>query len=306
MEKALAILKEQNNELKIIPDNKEDKNNFLDDIKSLLIGNEKLKEIFINNPKSIISGALQIYNAGLNFSKYKEQAYIIPYGKVAQVQISYKGFQKLFNESNIDYNIEVQKVFNKDSIRITGYNKNDFEIIEEEKKGLTLEDFEKFNIQKPIAFYGYIKRKRDNEIIYKELWTVKMLENFSKKFSSNSWENGILKTGSAWGASFNEMSEKTIIKSLIRKSFSLDLSNNEKLLNAITIDQASIEGDKIKYVDNMQEQPLQQKNNDPIFNEFEKLIKDREDKEKLLEEWEMTEGNVDFQKALFRRVKNNE
>lgn len=44
--------------------------------------------------------------------------------------------------------------------------------------------------------------------------------------------------------------------------------------------------------------------NDPIFNEFEKLIKDREDKEKLLEEWEMTGGDIGYQKALFERVKN--
>lgn len=302
MEKALVILKEENNKLNIIPD--KDKNRFLNNIKSILIGNEKLTTIFNTNPLSIISGALQIYNAGLSFAKYKEQAYIIPYKNVAQVQISYKGFQKLFNENNADYDIEVKKVFDKNKIKITGYNKSDFEILEEEdKKDLSIEDFEKFNTQKPIAFYGYIKRKSDNQIFYKELWTIKMLENFSKKFSSNSWDNGSLKIGSAWSSSFNEMAEKTIIKSLIRKSFSLDLSNNEKLLNAITIDQASIEGDKIKYVDNMQEQSSQPKN-DPIFNEFENLIKDREDKEQLLEEWEMTDGDIGCQKALFDRIKN--
>lgn len=44
--------------------------------------------------------------------------------------------------------------------------------------------------------------------------------------------------------------------------------------------------------------------NDPIFNEFEKLIKNRDDKEQLLEEWEMANGNIEFEKALFERVKN--
>ena len=44
--------------------------------------------------------------------------------------------------------------------------------------------------------------------------------------------------------------------------------------------------------------------NDPLFNEFENLIKDREDKEQLKEEWEMTGGDINYQKALFERVKN--
>ena len=44
--------------------------------------------------------------------------------------------------------------------------------------------------------------------------------------------------------------------------------------------------------------------NDPIFNEFENLIKDREDKEQLLEEWEEANGDFGFQKALIERVKN--
>lgn len=247
MELILKNLSEQNNQLKVIPDS--DKKSFLEDLKSTIIGNGKMMDILKNNPSSIVSGALSIYNAGLSFAKYKEQAYIIPYGKVAQVQVSYKGYQKLFNKGNPDFEIYIEKIFDEKTIKITGLNKGDFEIMETETKQLTLADFEKYNTKEPIAFAGYIRNKNTKEIIYKELWTSNMLKDFSKKFSQNSWEDGKLKSASAWGSSFNEMAEKTITKSLIRKSFTLDLTYNEKLTKALEIDQASVSGDNINYVD---------------------------------------------------------
>ncbi|MDR2527261.1 MAG: hypothetical protein LBC92_05310 [Rickettsiales bacterium] len=77
MELIIKELKTQNNDFIVLKDN--EKVEFLDDIKSIVIGNDRLIECIKKNLRTFVSGCLSIKNSGLSFNRIKEQAYLIPY-----------------------------------------------------------------------------------------------------------------------------------------------------------------------------------------------------------------------------------
>ena len=203
-------------------------------------------------PDTVVKAAIVAAGMNLPINPNLGFAYIIPYnnkkkekttlasGKVvwkesyqmeAQFQMGYKGFIQLAQRSN------QFKRINASDVRYGEYQGIDR--MSGEVKINWEEDDEKREKLKVVGYVGYFKLLNGFE---KELYmSVEELTNHAKKYSQ-SFKKGY----GLWVDQFDVMAKKTVLKLLISKYGALSTSLQE----AILADQAAVEEDGYKYVDN--------------------------------------------------------
>lgn len=199
---------------------------FMSSIITVQNSNPQLKEC---EPMSIIGAAAVAATLDLPINKNLGFAHIVPYGKVAQFQMGYKGFIQLAMRTGQYQTINACPIYDGEFIsenRLTGEIVFDFNA----KKSDTI-----------IGFAAYFKMINGFEkTIY---WTKEKITNHAKKYSK-SFNN----SSSRWQQDFNVMALKTVIKSLISKWGILSID----MQTAIVTDQAvikSTEIEDIEYID---------------------------------------------------------
>lgn len=211
-------------------------------------------------PESVIKAAITAASMKLPIDPNLGFAYIIPYNNkvktkeivtkedgstfertvetwqmVAQFQLGYKGFIQLAQRSG---------QFKR--INATDVREGEYKGIDRRSGELDIEWLEnetERNKAKVIGYLGYFRLLNGFE---KELYmTVEELKAHAKKYSKNYAKYG---TG-LWKDQFDVMAKKTVLKLLISKFGALSTS----LQKAILADQASIEEDGYRYIDNEKE-----------------------------------------------------
>lgn len=263
---------------------------FITSILSVVSNNPAIAEC---DQSTILSSALLGEALKLSPSPQLGYYYIVPFNnnkkgcKEAQFQLGYKGYIQLAIRSGQYKNINVVAVKQGELIN---YNP-----LTEELDVKFIEDDDKREKAETIGYYAMFELTNGfKKSIY---WSKKKMLAHAEKYSMGFKAH---KGYTFWEKDFDGMAFKTLLRQLISKwgIMSIDIQNAfEKDMGVIR------EDGSVDYVDNEKIVDIQPKN-DPLFNEFEKLIKDREDKEKLLEEWEEANGDFGFQKALIERVKN--
>ena len=263
---------------------------FITSILSVVSNNPTIAEC---DKSTILSSALLGEALKLSPSPQLGYYYIVPFNntkkgcKEAQFQLGYKGYIQLAIRSGQYKNINVVAVKQGELIN---YNP-----LTEELNVKFIEDDDKREKTETIGYYAMFELTNGfKKSIY---WSKKKMLAHAEKYSMGFKAH---KGYTFWEKDFDGMAFKTLLRQLISKwgIMSIDIQNAfEKDMGVIR------EDGSVDYVDNEKIIDIQPKN-DPLFNEFENLIKDREDKEQLLEEWEMTGGDINYQKALFERVKN--
>lgn len=263
---------------------------FITSILSVVSNNPAIAEC---DQSTILSSALLGEALKLSPSPQLGYYYIVPFNnskkgcKEAQFQLGYKGYIQLAIRSGQYKNINVVAVKQGELIN---YNP-----LTEELDVKFIEDDDKREKAETIGYYAMFELTNGfKKSIY---WSKKKMLAHAEKYSMGFKAH---KGYTFWEKDFDGMAFKTLLRQLISKwgIMSIDIQNAfEKDMGVIR------EDGSVDYVDNEKIIDIQPKN-DPLFNEFEKLIKDREDKEQLLQEWEMTGGDINYQKALFDRIKN--
>jgi recombination protein RecT len=263
---------------------------FITSILSVVSNNPAIAEC---DQSTILSSALLGEALKLSPSPQLGYYYIVPFNntkkgcKEAQFQLGYKGYIQLAIRSGQYKNINVVAVKQGELIN---YNP-----LTEELDVKFIEDDDKREKTETIGYYAMFELTNGfKKSIY---WSKKKMLAHAEKYSMGFKAH---KGYTFWEKDFDGMAFKTLLRQLISKwgIMSIDIQNAfEKDMGVIR------EDGSVDYVDNEKIIDIQPKN-DPLFNEFEKLIKDREDKEQLLQEWEMTGGDINYQKALFDRIKN--
>lgn len=242
---------------------------FTTSVISLASSNEKLKDC---DKKSLLGACLTAASLNLPINQNLGFAYIIPYTDrksgmtIAQFQMGYKGFIQLAQRSGQFKTINVSDVKEgeiKGINRLTG--EIEFSWTEENRESL-----------KTIGFVGYLKLTNGFE---KSLYmTNEELKKHGVRFSQT-----MRKGYGLWVDDFDAMAKKTVIKLLLSKYAPL----TTEMAKAQEVDQAVIEEDQIKYLDNKIETP------DEISEEKERqrLIKYIKDC-KTLEELEMCKDSL--------------
>lgn len=262
---------------------------FITSILSVVSNNPAIAEC---DQSTILSSALLGEALKLSPSPQLGYYYIVPFNnskkgcKEAQFQLGYKGYIQLAIRSGQYKNINVVAVKQGELIN---YNP-----LTEELDVKFIEDDDKREKTETIGYYAMFELANGfKKSIY---WSKKKMLAHAEKYSMGFKAH---KGYTFWEKDFDGMAFKTLLRQLISKwgIMSIDIQNAfEKDMGVIR------EDGSVDYVDNEKIIDIQPKN-DQLFNEFEKLIKDREDKEQLLQEWEMTGGDINYQKALFDRIK---
>lgn len=186
-------------------------------------GNEKLMGIVFNNPTSIIGAVMQIAQVGLD-PAIPNEAWLIPYGNVAQAQYGYKGLAKLALDSARDAGNPLQ-VLRADII------------CENDRYERTLGDHPSVLLQPP-AFgsprgkvLGYVAIARDSSglVNFFEM-TVDDVKEHQRKFSKaiNNPKSPFYN-----GQNFDSYGLKTVLRQLISKH----LPMGQKLARVIVHEQ---------------------------------------------------------------------
>lgn len=186
-------------------------------------GNEKLMSIVYNNPTSIIGAVMQIAQVGLD-PAIPNEAWLIPYGSVAQAQYGYKGLAKLALDSARDAGNPLQ-VLRADII------------CEGDKYERTLGDHPSITLQPPpfgtprgkVLGYVAISRDASGLVNFFEM-TVDEVREHQKKFSKaiNNPKSPFYN-----GQNFDSYGLKTVLRQLISKH----LPMGQKLARVIVHEQ---------------------------------------------------------------------
>jgi recombination protein RecT len=181
------------------------------------------------DPKTIVHAAIQSISLKLDIDKNLGFAHIVPYGKVAQFQMGYKGFIQLAIRSGKYQTINADMVYEGE---IEKPNKLTGELIinEDNKKS-----------DKIIGYFAYFKTTNGFE---KSLYMTKeQIEKHAKTYSKSfNNEKG------RWKLDFDKMALKTVLKALLSKYGILSID----MQNAIKTDQSVIKDvdcEDIDYID---------------------------------------------------------
>jgi recombination protein RecT len=140
--------------------------------KLLLAQNKALADC---NATSVISAIVNLDNIGLDLSTTKQEAYLVPFKGTAQLQIGYKGFEKLAYASGNVKQIRVETIYKNDTIEETNglfFKKEDLDNIFEDKKK---EDIK-----------GFIATIEFNDgVIFQEKASAQSMWDFAKEYSQS-------------------------------------------------------------------------------------------------------------------------
>lgn len=197
-------------------------------------------------PQSVLNAALTAASMDLPINQNLGFAYIVPYGNEAQFQMGWKGFVQLAQRSGFYKTINATDVREgelKSRNRLSG--EIEFEWIEGEAE----------RKEKPIV--GYVAYFELLNGFSKTLYmSMDDIEAHAYEYSkSYSYDKDKHKRTSNWSTNFNAMAVKTVIKLLISKYG----PQNTQLQEAITKDQAVIDDEGIKYIDNDELPPMSAK-----------------------------------------------
>jgi len=203
----------------------ERKQQFITSVASLVNSNEALQRV---DRKSLFAACLVAASLDLPINPNLGFAYIIPYKDQAQFQMGYKGFIQLAMRSGQFQTLNVTDVREGE---IVANNRLSGEI-----------EFTWLDDRDDLAVVGYVAYMRLTNGFEKSLYmTTKELTKHGMKFSQS------MKKGfGLWKDDFNSMAKKTVIKMLLSKYAPM----TTQMQTATLADQAVIEDDKYKYLDN--------------------------------------------------------
>lgn len=221
------------------------------------------------NPTSILTAAATAASLDLPINQSLGYAWIVPYKGQAQFQLGWKGFVQLALRTGQYRKINVVAVHEDQFIS--------FNALTEELDV----DFSVNGSGKVVGYAAYfILNNGFDKTIY---WSREKVEAHAKKFS----KSYASQYGSVWKDDFDAMAKKTVLKSILSKWGILSI----EMQTAITSDQAVIEDDVPKYVDN--DRLLEP---DPQVEE--NRIKDFVEKATTIEELQKIEDSLILEEAL--------
>lgn len=180
------------------------------------------------NPVDIFNACLMAASLNLPVNKDLGQAWVIPYGKVPQLQIGWKGYVQLAQRSGLFQTINTTDVREgeiKNRNRMTG--EFDFEWVQDDAE----------RSKKPVA--GYLAYFRLTNGFEKNLYmTVDELNAHGKKYSKS-----FNRSDALWKTDFEAMASKTVLKLLLNRYAPLEVDSD--LARAIKSDQADGDGEYI-------------------------------------------------------------
>jgi len=203
----------------------ERKQQFITSVASLVNSNEALQRV---DRKSLFAACLVAASLDLPINPNLGFAYIIPYKDQAQFQMGYKGFIQLAMRSGQFQTLNVTDVREGE---IAANNRLSGEI-----------EFVWSDDRDNLAVIGYVAYMRLTNGFEKSLYmTTKELTQHGMKFSAS------MKKGyGLWKDDFDSMAKKTVVKMLLSKYAPM----TTQMQTAALADQAVIEGEKYKYLDN--------------------------------------------------------
>ena len=180
--------------------------------------------LFNNNPKlrectgiSLLSALMRVTEIGLDLSPALGEAYIIPYGSTATVQLGYRGVLKLIHRSGKIKNISAHVVHENDHFEYEyGFNINLKHVPAKGDRGQRIYVY-------AIAMYG--DGGRDLEV-----WSWDDVMAHGRKFSK-----GFNGSSSPWKTATDAMAEKTLILALWKR-----LPIEIEIGRALAIDNSSL------------------------------------------------------------------
>lgn len=191
-------------------------------------GSKQLQEC---DGRSIMGAAMMSTTLNLPITPSLGQAYIVPYGKQAQLQIGYKGYIQLAHRTGKYTRLHSGVVYEgqvKEIDFATG------EIVHGEKISDTV--------------VGYIAYFRLVNGFEKMLYmTREEMEAHAEKYSrSYAYDRRSGKSSSIWTTNFDAMAKKTVLKLLLNKWGVLSV----EFQKALRVDSAVIDRNTVTYVDN--------------------------------------------------------
>lgn len=148
---------------------------------------------------SFIAALMQSAQLGLEPNTGLGQAYLIPYGKKVQFQISYKGLIDLATRSGQYKAIYAHEVYANDEFKYSyGLNKDLVHIPSQQPQG------------EPIGYYAVYHLKNGGyDFVY---WTRERIDQHAKKFSM-AVQKGYT---SPWSTNYDSMAKKTVLKEVLK------------------------------------------------------------------------------------------
>lgn len=220
------------------------------------------------NPTTILTAAATAASLDLPINQNLGYAWIVPYKGQAQFQLGWKGFVQLALRTGQYRKINVVAVHENQFIS--------FNALTEELDA----DFSVDGSGKVVGYAAYfILTNGFDKTIY---WSKNKVEAHAKKFSKS-----YSSSHSVWKDDFDAMAKKTVLKSILSKWGILSI----EMQTAITSDQAVIEDDIPKYVDN-------DKLLEPDPQVEEERIKDFIEKATTIEELQKIEDSLILEEAL--------
>ena len=207
---------------------------FTTSLLSLINGSPKLAEC---TPMTVVQSALTAASLDLPINQNLGFAYIIPYGKVAQLQIGYKGFIQLAQRSG------KFKTINTTDVRLGEVSTRDrmtgelsFDWCQDNKERSELE---------VVGYVAYFELLNGfNKSLY---MTKAEIEAHASKYSQAYKSRNNSSFDSPWKTEFDLMAQKTVLKLLLSKYAPL----STEMQDAIVSDQSVDDGNELTYIDNI-------------------------------------------------------
>ena len=151
-------------------------------------------------PASLLTSMIKSAQLGLHIDGVLGHAYMIPFGKEAQLIPGYKGLLQLVRQSGDIQSIDVESVFDGDYFR---HQKGEDAKIEHypDEEGDQVDD------TKITHVYVIVKFKDGG--IQRSCWPRKKIEQHKERYSKN-WR----KKDSAWQTAWEKMAKKTVLRDL--------------------------------------------------------------------------------------------
>lgn len=234
---------------------------FIASISSAVATNQALQEC---DAGTILSGALLGESLNLSPSPQLGQYYLVPFNdskkgyKVAQFQLGYKGYIQLAIRSGQYKKLNVLAIKKGELVK--------YDPLNEEIEVNLIEDEEKRENAETIGYYAMFEYTNGfRKSLY---WSKSKMEKHALKYSNGYKAR---KGYTYWEKDFDGMAYKTMLRQLISKwgIMSIDMQQ------AVEKDMATINTDgTYEYVDNEDEQIIQQEETEPIEIQNEKIEKE--------------------------------